>query len=107
MRKIRASQTEKPTATKAPLIVLVPLPFGLGLFGILHPNRELLDSFLMLRAWEWARYDYADHEPANAPRWSQRVLEEWPQPSSRLGVALEAWLASKSPKVIYSYRAKG
>lgn len=69
---------------------LIPLPLGLGLvFG------TGLSGKVSLRAWEWARYDYADHNPANAPRWASRILNEQPQPTTRTGHTLEAWRASR------------
>lgn len=53
-------------------LFLVPLPFALGLvFGI--GNRLFL-----VRAWDSARYDYADHDPENSPRWNRQVLSRTP-----------------------------
>lgn len=50
-------------------LFLIPLPFGLGLnIG------TGFTGFLSVRAWDWSRYDYADHNPQNAPRWSSAVL---------------------------------
>lgn len=105
MRKVRVSRTEVYGTESAPLIALVPLPFGLGLFAYVRTGKGLFSSYTAVRSYEWARYDYADHRPANAPRWSSRVLQEQPEPSSRLGIALEAWIESKRPKVIYSWSA--
>jgi hypothetical protein len=68
------------------LIGLVPLPFGLGLtIGC--------SSLLSVRAWAWARYDFADHEPAQSERWANRVLMSDIQAGTKAAETLEAWKA--------------
>lgn len=52
---------------------LIPLPFGLGMvIGGGFYARTLI------RSWEWARYDYADLDPKNSPRWNYQVLTRTP-----------------------------
>jgi hypothetical protein len=70
---------------------LIPLPFGLGLnygkgFGIASPS---------LRSWEWARYDFADHEPYGSTRWIALQLEGEPEASHPIAAAWEAWRANR------------
>ena len=83
-RRARFSRQEVYGHGLGPRIALIPLPLGLGLtLGLSSP--------VSVRSWEWAKYDYADHSPANAPRWASRILQEQPDPSSWLGKALESW----------------
>lgn len=105
MRKARIGRAETYGPKRGPLVVLVPLPFGLGLFGLINLDKNILDSYTVLRAWEWSQFDYADHYPDNSPRWNSKVLQEQPQPTTRLAIALEAWIQSKKPKSFYTWRA--
>jgi hypothetical protein len=83
-RRARFARQEVYGNGLGPRIALIPLPLGLGLtLGLSSP--------VSVRSWEWAKYDYADHSPANAPRWASRILGEQPTPSTRTGRALEAW----------------
>lgn len=66
-------------------IGLVPLPAGLGaVFG------TGMTGYFSVRAWQWAEYDYADHDPARHRRYAQRVLQNHPQPTTRLGELVES-----------------
>jgi hypothetical protein len=90
-RRARIGRQEVYGDKQGNLIALVPLPFGLGLtLGC--------SSLYSVRSWAWAQYDYADHSPANSPRWANRILDTHPAPSTRLAVAVESWKESKTWK---------
>jgi len=71
-------------------IALVKLPLGLGM-----TLGSGMSGWVNVRSWEWSQFDYADHSPTNAPRWSQRIMTHCPTPSTRLGQTLEAWRAKR------------
>jgi hypothetical protein len=57
---------------------LFPLPGGLGL----NIGRGF-SGFASVRSWEWARFDFADHEPLGSERWAAVQLSKSPDSGRR------------------------
>lgn len=65
---------------------LIPLPLGLGLnYG------KGFSSRISLRSWEWARFDFADHEPIGSERWADVQLWKTPEASHPFAVWFDDW----------------
>ena len=72
-------------------IALVKLPFGLGM-----TLGRGMTGRLNVRSWEWAQYDYADHDPQGGERWANFILSKPPIPRTPLAAALETWKTKRT-----------
>jgi hypothetical protein len=69
---------------------LFPLPGGLGL----NIGRGF-SGFASVRSWEWARFDFADHEPLGSERWAAVQLSKSPEAAAPFAQAWDTWQTAR------------